>query len=263
MGFVAFMYNSYLSWLMSVCTGMHESNPNVRVLFMVVMLQHCTERNTKLRNPEGAKSSFLFCWSPFRVTSLEIGAKKKLAHSASVRCCHVVSQGLRQMCVCVCVCVCICACSHLLLNIQRDSTRTLKRQLRFQICTQVHEVDFYLRSKLLLDQSIFRNFIMVYFYRSRPLAVTWARRIHSTPFNTVIRTENPTRCHSVSKFYSIFIWSSTCFWRHTAHHQEPKTALAASGFAYVEGCWTCIKILFHIYMKLNMFRATHRPSSGA
>jgi len=26
------------------------------------------------------------------------------------------------------------------------------------------------------------------------------------------------------------------FWRHTAHHQEPKTALAASGFAYVEGC---------------------------
>jgi len=25
----------------------------------------------------------------------------------------------------------------------------------------------------------------------------------------------------------------------------------------------CIKILFHIYMKLNMFRVTHRPSSGA
>jgi len=26
----------------------------------------------------------------------------------------------------------------------------------------------------------------------------------------------------------------------------------------------CIKILlFHIYMKLNMFQATHRPSSGA
>ena len=35
------------------------------------------------------------------------------------------------------------------------------------------------------------------------------------------------------------IWSSTCFGRHTAHHQEPKTALAASGFAYVEGCWPC------------------------
>jgi len=25
----------------------------------------------------------------------------------------------------------------------------------------------------------------------------------------------------------------------------------------------CIKILFHIYMKLNMFRATRCPSSGA
>ena len=55
----------------------------------------------------------------------------------------------------------------------------------------------------------------------------------------VIHIENPTRCHSVSKFYLIFIWSSTCFGRHTAHHQEPKTALAASGFACVEGCWTC------------------------
>ena len=52
--------------------------------------------------------------------------------------------------------------------------------------------------------------------------------------------KNPTRCKNVSKFYySIFIWSSTCFGRHTAHYQEPKTALAASGFSYVEGCWTC------------------------
>ena len=44
--------------------------------------------------------------------------------------------------------------------------------------------------------------------------------------------------NSVSKFYFIFIWSSTCFRWHTAHHQEPQTALAASSFAYVEGCWT-------------------------
>jgi len=51
--------------------------------------------------------------------------------------------------------------------------------------------------------------------------------------------KNPTRYNNVSKFYySIFIRSSTCFRRHTAHHQEPKTALAASGFTYVEGCWT-------------------------
>ena len=53
--------------------------------------------------------------------------------------------------------------------------------------------------------------------------------------------KNPTRCKNVSKFYySIFIWSSTCFGRYAAHHQEPKTALAASGFSYVECSWTCI-----------------------
>ena len=51
--------------------------------------------------------------------------------------------------------------------------------------------------------------------------------------------KNPTRWNSIKIYYSIFIWSSTCFGRHTAHHQEAKTALAASGFAYVEGCWTC------------------------
>ena len=51
---------------------------------------------------------------------------------------------------------------------------------------------------------------------------------------------NLARCNNVSKFYySIFIWSSTCFGRHNAHHQEHKTALAASGFSYMKGCWTC------------------------
>ena len=51
---------------------------------------------------------------------------------------------------------------------------------------------------------------------------------------------NPTRCKNVSKFYySMCIWSSTCLGRHIAYHQEPKTALATSGFSYVEGCWTC------------------------
>ena len=54
-----------------------------------------------------------------------------------------------------------------------------------------------------------------------------------------VHIENPTRCNNVSNFYLIFIWNLTCFGRHTAHHQKPKTALAAFGFAYVEGCWTC------------------------
>jgi len=57
--------------------------------------------------------------------------------------------------------------------------------------------------------------------------------------HSIIHIENPTRCHSVPKFYFIFIWSPTSSGRHTAHHQEPKTALAASCFACVEGCWTC------------------------
>ena len=59
-------------------------------------------------------------------------------------------------------------------------------------------------------------------------------------FIYLVHKENPTRCNNISKFYySIFIWTSTCFGQHTAHHQEPKTALAASDFSYMEGCWTC------------------------
>jgi hypothetical protein len=50
---------------------------------------------------------------------------------------------------------------------------------------------------------------------------------------------NTTRCSNVWKlYYSIFIWCSTCFGRHTAHHQEPDTALVASGFSYLEVRWT-------------------------
>jgi len=52
--------------------------------------------------------------------------------------------------------------------------------------------------------------------------------------------KDPIRCNNVSKlYYSIFIWSSTCFGRHTTHHQEPETAPAAPGFSYVEGWWMC------------------------
>ena len=55
-----------------------------------------------------------------------------------------------------------------------------------------------------------------------------------------IHTEKSNKMQQCIKiYYSIFIWSSTRFGRHTAHHQEPKTPLAASGFAYVEVCWTC------------------------
>jgi hypothetical protein len=55
------------------------------------------------------------------------------------------------------------------------------------------------------------------------------------------RKKNPTSCKNVSTFYySIFIWSSTCFGRHTAHHQEPKTALAVSGFFISRRLFGCV-----------------------
>jgi hypothetical protein len=55
--------------------------------------------------------------------------------------------------------------------------------------------------------------------------------------HSTVHTEKSNKMQQYIKiYYSILIWSSTCFGRHTAHHQEPKTALAASGFAYVEGC---------------------------
>ena len=63
--------------------------------------------------------------------------------------------------------------------------------------------------------------------------------------------KNPTRCNSVSEFYySIFIWSSTCFGWHTAHHQEPKThwqplvfhTWKVVGRVSPETCWASFKI---------------------
>jgi hypothetical protein len=59
----------------------------------------------------------------------------------------------------------------------------------------------------------------------------YACLIHAEKFNNMQQR--------IKIYYSTFIRSSTCLGRHTAHHQEPETALAASGFAYVEGCWTC------------------------
>jgi len=64
----------------------------------------------------------------------------------------------------------------------------------------------------------------------------WRGYCESHIFNSQRKSNKMQQC---TKFYFIFIWSSTCFGRHTAHHQEPKIALASSGFAYVESCWTC------------------------
>ena len=64
--------------------------------------------------------------------------------------------------------------------------------------------------------------------------------VHGSVHQSTTHEEKSNKCNNVSKlYYFLFIWSSKCFGRLTAHHQEPKTALAASGFSYVEGCWTC------------------------
>jgi len=61
--------------------------------------------------------------------------------------------------------------------------------------------------------------------------------VHGSVHHSTIHKEKSNKMHQCTTFYySIFIWSSTYFWWHTAHHQEPKTALAASGFSYLEGC---------------------------
>jgi len=63
--------------------------------------------------------------------------------------------------------------------------------------------------------------------------------VRGSVHHSTIHTEKSNKMQQCVKiYYFVFIWSSTRFGRQTAHHQEPKTALAASGFAYVEGCWT-------------------------
>jgi hypothetical protein len=59
--------------------------------------------------------------------------------------------------------------------------------------------------------------------------------VHHSIFHTEIANKMQ-QCIKI--YYSMSIWSSTCFGWHTAHHQELETALAASGFAYKKGCWT-------------------------
>ena len=79
----------------------------------------------------------------------------------------------------------------------------------------------------------------------RDIGRSWARRddctnnvnevdVRGSVHHSIIRTEIANKMQQCIKiYYSIFIWSSTCFGRHTAHHRELKTAPAASGFAYV------------------------------
>jgi len=87
----------------------------------------------------------------------------------------------------------------------------------------------------LVDIPVIQEFIFCYAFCTCSIQIMQEQLIY-----ILFLQKNPTGCNNVSKFYySLFKWSSTCFGEHTAHHQEPKTAQAASGFAYVESCWTC------------------------
>jgi hypothetical protein len=50
--------------------------------------------------------------------------------------------------------------------------------------------------------------------------------------------KNPTRCNNVSKFLLFHIYMKLNVFRAT-HRTSSEAALAASGFSYVWGCWTC------------------------
>jgi len=54
----------------------------------------------------------------------------------------------------------------------------------------------------------------------------------------LIQIKDSTRCNSVLKFIS-YLYEAQHVSGDTAHHQEPKTVLAASVLACVEGCWLC------------------------
>jgi hypothetical protein len=54
-----------------------------------------------------------------------------------------------------------------------------------------------------------------------------------------LRKEIPTRCNNVPKLVIPYLHEAQHVSGNTTHQQEPKTALAASGFSYVEGCLTC------------------------
>jgi hypothetical protein len=57
----------------------------------------------------------------------------------------------------------------------------------------------------------------------------------------VIHKEKSNKMQQCIKILLFHIYMKLNMFRatHTAHHNEPKTAMAASGFSYVEGCWTC------------------------
>jgi len=58
--------------------------------------------------------------------------------------------------------------------------------------------------------------------------------------------KNPTRCNSLSKFIIPYLYEAQRVSGDTAHHQEPKTALAASGLRTWKHPATTRPTTFHV-----------------
>jgi len=121
----------------------------------------------------------------------------------------------------------------------------------------------FLQRKIQQDATVYQNFIIPFFLnKSQHVSgdtppIIKSLKLHKQPL--VLRTWKVVGRAVVGRCQVAY---TTCIGRHTAHHREPKTAQAASGFAYVESCRTCScwTLSGSVY---NMFRTTHRPSSRA
>jgi len=75
---------------------------------------------------------------------------------------------------------------------------------------------------------------------SRPRAISVTRRrfnVRGSLHHSKIHKEKSNKMQKCIKIllFHIYMKLNMFFGRHTVHHQEPKTALAGSGFSYVEG----------------------------
>ena len=96
---------------------------------------------------------------------------------------------------------------------EKDVEGTKDSEVAQDFTLQVQATETYTLNYANLFISLFNNF--------KELA---NRRIHTAKY--------PTQCNSVSKFIIPYLYDGQQVWgRHTAHNQEPKTALATSGFA--------------------------------
>jgi len=86
---------------------------------------------------------------------------------------------------------------------------------------------------IVLFTGLNKRFILILSFYLQPWrSIGFLLDVRGSVHHSKIHTEKSNKMQQCMKiYYSILIWSSTCFGRHTAHHQEPKTALAVSGFA--------------------------------